>query len=78
MCLGEQLEELELAAGEPDALAADEGLVLVGPDLELAGDKRPDVIAGGGPLAPADDGLNPGHHLLGVGGLADPVVGAQP
>src|SRR5262249_35787551 len=42
--LGEELEQLELASGETDALAADESLVLVGPDLELAGDEGTDVL----------------------------------
>src|SRR3954469_25692976 len=35
--LGEQLEQLELAPREVEALTADERLELVGPDLELAG-----------------------------------------
>ena len=47
-------------------------------DLELAGDQRSDVLARRGALAAADDGLDTGHHLLGMGRLADPVVGAEP
>ena len=50
--LGEQLQQLELAPGEVEADAADEGLELVGADLELAGDQRADLgvvgCAGGG------------------------------
>src|SRR5262249_18028645 len=75
--LGEELEQLELASGETDALAADESLVLVGPDLELAGDEGTDVLTRRRPLAPADDPLNPSHDLLGMGWLADPVVGPE-
>ena len=38
--LGEQLDQLELAAREVDRPAADEGLELVGADLDLADDDR--------------------------------------
>src|SRR3954471_11874503 len=37
--LREQLQQLELASGEIEADSADEGLELVGPDLQLAGDQ---------------------------------------
>ena len=37
---GEQLDQLELAAGEVDAVLADEGLEAVGADLDLAGAAR--------------------------------------
>ena len=39
--LGEHLHELELAPGELEAVPGDEGLELVGADLDLAGDQRP-------------------------------------
>src|SRR5262245_16374000 len=64
--LREQLQQLELAAREPDAPPADEGLVLVAADLQLAGDEGPDVGPGRSALAPAHDRLDPGHHLLGM------------
>src|SRR5205085_11537411 len=38
--VGEQLQQLELAAREVEAVAAHEGLELVGADLELAGHDR--------------------------------------
>src|SRR6478672_2483308 len=38
--LGQQVKELELATGEVEAAAADEGLELIGANLELAGDQR--------------------------------------
>ena len=41
--LGEQLDELELAPGEVHAGPADEGLELVGPDLDLADKHRAGV-----------------------------------
>ena len=78
LALGEQLQQLELAPGQVEALAADEGLELVGPDLELAGDQRPAL----GPVRPRRrrrvDGFDPGDRLLGVAGLVDPVVDAEP
>jgi hypothetical protein len=77
MRLGEQLKELELAAREADALAADECLVLIGTYLELRRDQRTDILAGRGALAPAHDRLDPRHDLLGMRGLPDPVVGAE-
>ena len=58
--------------------AADEGLELVGADLDLAGDERAGVGARLGAPAPAHDGLDARDELLGVAGLGEPVVGAQP
>ena len=75
--LGEQLQHLELAPREVDAAAADEGLELIGADLELARHERPGVDPCRGPLAAADHGLDAGEHLLGMAGLGDPVVGAE-
>ena len=49
-----------------------------GPDLELARDQRADVLARRRALSPTNDGFDPRHDLLGMGGLADPVVGAEP
>ena len=43
--LGEQVQQLELATGQAEALPADEGLELVGADLELAADHRPGLDA---------------------------------
>ncbi len=43
--VGEQLQQLELAPGQVEAAAADEGLELVGADLQLAGDQRPGLGA---------------------------------
>src|SRR4051812_26134071 len=75
--LGEDVEELELAAGELQALAADVGLEAVGPDLQLPRDQRAKVLAGLAAPVAADHGLDPRHHLLRVTGLGDPVVGAE-
>ena len=44
--LGEHVQQLELAAGELEALAADVGLEAVGADLQLARDQRAQVLAG--------------------------------
>src|SRR5207302_7144583 len=67
--LGEQEQQLELAAREVDALAAHERLELVGADLELAGHERPALAGGaGGALAAAHHSLNAGDHLLRVAG----------
>ena len=77
--VGERLEQLELAARQIGAAAGDERLVLVAADLELADDERTALgLAGGAPAAAADHGLDPGHDLLGVARLGDPVVGAEP
>ncbi|MEJ7715645.1 MAG: hypothetical protein WKF40_08075 [Thermoleophilaceae bacterium] len=56
------------------------GLELIGADLQVAGLHRPFLDCAAGQLAPAYDRLDAGQHLLGVAGLADPVVGpeAQP
>jgi hypothetical protein len=74
----EQLEHLELAAGEVHALRADEGLELVGADLELADDERPGVHPRGGSLAATDDRFHAREHLLRMARLRHPVVGAEP
>src|SRR5690348_6859135 len=44
--VGEQLQQLELAARQVETAAADEGLELIGANLQLAGDQRADVGAG--------------------------------
>ena len=62
--VGEQLQQLELAAGQVEAVAADEGLELVGADLQLAGDERAGLGVGAAAAAAARDGFDPGHHLL--------------
>ena len=71
------MEELELAAGEAEAVSPDEGLVLVRADLQLAGDHRAVLGPHGGALAPAGDGLDPCEDLLRMGGLGDPVIGPE-
>src|SRR5258708_7246484 len=38
--VGEQVQQLELATGEVEAVAAHEGLKLIGADLELSGNQR--------------------------------------
>src|SRR6476660_1302484 len=67
--LGEQVQQLELAAGQVEAAAADEGLELVCPDLQLGGEKRAGLLAGAPATAAARDRLDPGHRLLGMAGL---------
>ena len=64
---------------EIHAAAADEGLELVGPDLELAGSHRArlDPRRLGAP-APPRDRFGARDQLLRVAGLGDPVVGAEP
>src|SRR5829696_2682734 len=76
--LGEQLEELELAAGQVDADAADERLELVAADLYLAGDYRAGLDPGSPGPATAGDRFDPRDRLLRVAGLGDPVVDAEP
>src|SRR3954470_15211612 len=44
--LGEQLQQLELTAGEVEAALADEGLELIGADLQLADEGRPGLDCG--------------------------------
>src|SRR5438105_1208812 len=55
--LREQPDQLELAAGEVEGRAPDEGLVLVRPDLHLAHDERGGVRPRLGAAPPAHDGL---------------------
>jgi hypothetical protein len=74
--LGEELEYLELAASEVGALRSDEGLELVGANLELAGHERPRLDARRRALATAHHRLDPREHLLGVAGLRHPIVRA--
>src|SRR4051812_3400189 len=74
--LGEQLEQLELAAGEVHAAAAREGLELGGAGLQLARHERASLDALGSALAAPHHGLDARQHLLGVARLRDPVVGA--
>jgi len=66
---GQQLDELELAAGQLDRTALDEGLELVGPDLHLAGGEGDRVAARLAAPAAAHDGLDAGDDLLRVAGL---------
>src|SRR3954454_19006232 len=62
--LGEQVEQLELAAGEVEGLVADEGLEAVGADLHLAdGERRRLVLMAAAP-ATTGDRFNPGDRLL--------------
>ena len=75
---GEQVEELELAPGEVEAGAADEGLELVGADLQLAGDEGAALHLRAAAPAPARHRFHAGHRLLGVAWLGDPVVDAEP
>src|SRR5690242_21881286 len=42
--LGEQIKELELAAGEVEGLVADEGLEAIGADLHLADGERRGLV----------------------------------
>ncbi len=76
--VGEQLDELELAAREVGVAPGREGLELVEADLELAGHRRDRVGARLGAAAAPDDGLRSRDDLLRVAGLGDPVVGAEP
>ena len=63
---GEVDEEVELPAGQGDGLAAPRHLTPLEVDLEGRpdGDHRP--VA---PLAPTEDGPDPGDHLAGENGL---------
>ena len=58
--------------------SADEGLELVGADLELAGRAPARLARALGAAAAAHDGLDAGDELLRVARLGDPVVGAEP
>src|SRR3954470_1776154 len=75
---GEQLDQLELAPREIDGHLADVRLEAIGADLDLAGADRRALLARLGPASPAHDGLHAREQLLGVAGLRQPVVGAQP
>jgi hypothetical protein len=75
--LGQRVQELELAAGELEALAADVRLEAVGHDLQLSRDQRPNVLACLATTVAANHGFDPRHNLLRVARLRDPVVGAQ-
>ena len=75
---GEQLDQLELAARQVEALAGDEGLEAVAADLDLACLPR---LCGGAAVclaAPAHDAAHARDRLLGVARLGDPVVGSEP
>ena len=74
---GEELDQLELAPGQVEALAGDEGLEAVGADLDLAGLQRLDLGAAAGAPAASRDALHASDDLLGVARLGDPVIGAQ-
>src|SRR3954471_21524189 len=76
--LGEQVEQLELAAGEVEWLLAGEGLETVGANPQLAGvEGRARGLAAAAGMAAAD-GFDPGDRLLGMAGLGHPVVDAKP
>src|SRR6201999_3442927 len=78
--LGEQVEQLELAAGEVEVDLAGESLEAVGPDLQIAGGERGDVAAlttAGAPAA-ARDRLDPRDRLLRMGRVWGPGVGPEP
>jgi hypothetical protein len=77
-CLSEELYELVLAAREVEALTADERLELVGPYLELTRLERPSLDRRARALAPPYHRLDSSDHLLGMGRLVDPVIGAEP
>ena len=76
--LGEQVEQLELAAGEVEGLLADEGLEAVGPDLHLADGERRGLVLLAAAAAAAGDRFDPGDRLLGMARLGHPVVDAEP
>src|SRR5918999_4017887 len=76
--VGQQLDQLELAAREVDRLVAGERLELVGPDLDLADRHRLGDRPRLGPLAAPHDRLHTGDQLLRVARLGHPVVGAHP
>jgi hypothetical protein len=71
-------EQLELAPGKVERVAADEGLELVGADLELAGHERSGLRPRLRATPAPHDGLHARDDLLGVARLRDPVVGAEP
>jgi hypothetical protein len=75
---GEEMEELELAPGEVERAAGDEGLELVRPNLQLARHQGAGLGAGLAAAPAPGDRLHAGDELLGMAGLGDPVVGAQP
>src|SRR3954471_12125774 len=76
--LGQQVEQLELAAGELEGLLADEGLEAVRADLQLTGaEGRALGLAAAAGVAAADS-FDPGDRLLGRPGLAHPVAHAEP
>src|SRR3712207_3243190 len=75
--VGQQLDELELAVREIDGVLADERLVLIGADLDLADHDRLDGRRALGPAPAADDRLDAGDDLLRMARLRDPVVGAH-
>src|SRR3954449_12511245 len=62
--LGQQLDQLVLAAGELDGDAGHESLELVGTDLDLADDDGALLDAHVGALAAADDRLDPRDQLF--------------
>ncbi len=65
--LGEQVQQLELAAGEVEGDVADEGLEAVGADLQLADGERRGLELAAALAAPAGDRFDPGDRLLRVG-----------
>ncbi len=73
---GEHLEQLELPACQPDAVAANKSLELVGTDLELSRDQRAQIHRRAATAVSSHDRLDPSHHFLGMAGLAHPVVSA--
>src|SRR6201999_3619646 len=70
---GEQMQELELAPGQVEAVAGDEGLEAVGADLELAGEDRRGLGLMAAAAVAAGDRFDPRDRLLGVRRLGDPV-----
>src|SRR5262249_4512801 len=74
---GEQLQELELAAGQVEALTGNEGLELIGPDLELGGDDGASFRLVATAAATPGNCFDPCHRLLGMAGLGNPVVDAE-
>jgi hypothetical protein len=73
----EQLDQLVLAPRQAQTAPADERLILVWPDLDLA-DRDGLEIARLRPATVGGNGLHAGDQLLRVTWLGQPIIGAQP
>ena len=78
LAVGEQVQQLELAAGQVEALTGGEGLELIWTDLQLTGGKRTGLGFAAAAAPAAADRFHPRHRLLGMAGLGDPVVDPEP